>query len=285
LQRRGPLDENPEHRVTLSARVVWWGQDGVGMAFSLPLDLNLDLWQSAMSSAEEIGDPGDILAPFRLAETLAFLGRICPSAVQELRQLVCRELGKTRAANAVEIALEAELLLAAEPDADRMLADPAVIRRIVEDGSWADEDWIRHLWAGLLSSYCGTGQTPESDLDLVERFSQLAPVHLCIFNAACERATKMVSDTPEVFAQPLIFTFSEIQNMTGTASLEKIEHDLHHLAEVGLIENLPLSQSLTPTREEAFVTPSRLGLALYARCHRHRRAPESLYGVGREVRP
>ena len=39
-----------------------------------------------------------------------------------------------------------------------MQADPAVVLRILEDGSWAETDWIQHYWAGVLATSCGAAE-------------------------------------------------------------------------------------------------------------------------------
>jgi hypothetical protein len=76
----------------------------------------------------------------------------------------------------------------------------------------------------------------------------------------------------------LTLAVSEIQQITGLTSTAKIEQDIHHLADLGLILQIRHSPSLLPAQETA-VTPSSLGLLLYARCHGHRGALASFYGV------
>lgn len=276
LQRNGPFEVNPEQRVTLKARVIRSGQDGVGLAFALPGELNFNLWRSAIENTTDRKGAHDILEPFRMAEALTFLSSICPGEAQELRELFLIGLSNARAANAVEIVLEAELFLASHPGAELMRAEPKVMQRIIQDGSWVDEGWIRRLWAGLLTTYCTAGPKVNSDLDLVALFSPLTPVHVMLLKAACIRAKKSFSAGGAVSAQPLELRLQELQTITGIQSVGKLERDIHHLATVGLIEPAARIESMMAAREVT-ITPSALGLALFARWYGHRGAVEDFY--------
>ncbi|MGO8718439.1 MAG: hypothetical protein ACLQMO_04375 [Acidobacteriaceae bacterium] len=276
LQRKGPLEKNSEHRVTLQAKAIRWGEDGVGLSFVLPKDLDSSLWESLVESAEDQTEL--VLGKFRMAEALAFLSRICPPEAEEVRQLVRGGLTNYRVASAVEIALKAETLLASVPDADRMRAHPRLVMRIVEDGSWADEDSIMQLWAGLLATSCTEDGNDESNLIFVDLFSQLASTHVRIFTAACTSATKIVSETGILSSRPLICTIEDIMRITGSRHLRRIERDLQQLSDIGLFEDNVKSPSFL-TMEEANITPTSLGLQLYARCNGYRGTPQGFYGV------
>lgn len=276
IQRRGPLEENRENRVTLRAKSVRWGKDGVGLSFTLPKDLNFDLWERVLQAAADPREPVDILGPLRLAEATAFLTQICPSKADELRHLIRGGLGNLRVGNAVDIALHAESMLDQRPDSEQMRADAQIIFHILEDGSWADEEWIKQLWGGLLATSCSVDGKEETDTTLVDRFAQLAPVHVRLFKEACSRATKVNSDSGAVLSEPLICTVDELQKVTGSQSVAKIERDIHHLSALGLLEEGVRSRSLLPP-QEANITPSTLGLTVFARCSGHRGEVEDFY--------
>ena len=269
FQKIGPPEPDSKRRVTLEARAVRWGEDGVGLAFTLPPDINFDLWEEVLRSAADKTLADDILPPFRMARTLEFLCRLCPEASQELTRLVRSGLGNLRFANAVQISLLGDAMLAAEPDGFKMQADSQTVQRIIADGSWADEDWIQQLWAGLLAASCAIDKKDQLGLDLVDRFSQLAPVHARIFKHACEKAEKVDSGDGNVSAKPLIVDVEEIQQITSVQSLAKIERDVYHVADLELLEQSVRSRSLLPP-DEINVTPSVLGLKLFALCNGHR---------------
>jgi hypothetical protein len=194
IQKRGPLEESSERRVTLRARSARWGEDGVGLSFTLPKDVNFDLWESVLESAADHREAIDILGPLRMAESSAFLTRICPSKAEEIRRLIRGGLGNLRVVNAVEIALKAESMVDHEPDSELMRANTQIVFRVIEDGSWADEDWIKQLWSGLLATSCSADGREKTDTTLVDRFAQLEPVHVRICKEVCSKATKLVSE-------------------------------------------------------------------------------------------
>lgn len=189
LQREGPLDLNPEARVGVQARVVRCGEDGVGLAFVLPVDPDSRQWETLRESLIEQAKPEDMWSLVRIAAAAAFLGRICPGGAEKLGQLLSGRLTSHSLANAVSIALNAENLLAFEPVADGMRADPDLVVRILEDGSPADEDWLKHFWGGLLATSCTVNGKDESSRALVELLSHLATSSVRILTVACTRAT------------------------------------------------------------------------------------------------
>ena len=276
FQKIGPPEQDSKRRVTLQARAVRWGEDGVGLAFTLPADINFDLWEEVLQSAADKASASDILPPFRMARTLEFLSHLCPEVSRELTALVRFGLGNMRVANAVQITLLADAILASEPEGIKMQANPLTVQRIVADGSWADEDWIQQLWAGLLAAACAVDKKDQLGLDLVDRFSQLAPVHARIFKSACERAEKIDSGQGNVSAKPLIVDVAELQQITSVQSLAKIEWDVFHIADLELLEPTVKSRSLLPA-DEINITPSSLGLKLFALCNGHRGSLRDYY--------
>ncbi len=278
LQSRNPLGKFSKRPITLKAKAVRWGEDGVGLAFVLPEGPDPHLWERLEESTADQAQPGDIQGLVRRAEALAFLSRICPSGQNEVRQLFRGGLNSQRVVSAVEIALEAENLLTPVPDGERMRAHSRLVVRILEDGSRAEEDWVQQLWAGLLASSCTIGGNDESNLVYIDLLTLLADVHVRIFINSCTRATKFVSETGLISAQPLICKMNEIVKITDAHQILRIERDLEHLAHLGLTERTIRPPSFLPL-EEANITPTTLGLELYARCSGHRGAPQEFYGV------
>lgn len=190
LQREGPLDlKNPEARIEVQARVIRCGDDGVGLAFVLPDDPDSRQWETLRENLIEQAKPEDMWGLVRIAAAVAFLSRICPNGAEKVGQLLSGRLGSQGLANAVSIALDAENLLAFEPVADGLRADPDLVVRILEDGSSTDEDWLKHFWGGLLATSCTSDGKPESSRALVELLSHLATSSVRILTVACARAT------------------------------------------------------------------------------------------------
>ncbi len=278
LQKLGPLEMGAENQATVFAKAVRWGKDGVALSFILPRDIDFDLWQSPLNSVADQPEPEEILREFRMAEALAFLNRICPLSTREMAQFFRNGLGDSRVENAVEIALKAGRMLGAVPGAYRMKAPPQMVLQILENGSWADDDRARQLWAGLLSTTCTNEGEDESNLIFVGPLSQLTSNHVRILSAACTRATKVVSESGSITAEPLICPMEEVVVITGTRDIAKIDRDIAHLYLVGLLEKGNRSLALLPI-DQANITPTSLGLELFARCSGHRGTPRDFYDV------
>ena len=276
LQRKGPPEQIPDRRITLKTTAVRWGEDGVALSFVFPEDLDVRLWDSPLKLASDHTEPEDILREFRVAEAIAFLNRICPSSTEEVRHLLREGLSNYRVAAAVEIALRAEEGLTAMPEADSLRISPRLLVRLIEDGSWAEADWIQQLWAGLLISSCTPDGRDESNLAFVDLLSQLTHIHIRIFVAACTRASKFVSGVGRISSRPFACTTEEIMKITGSRDLIRIERDLAHLTELGLLEGRAKSRYFMAV-DEASVNPTPMGLQLYARCRGHRGSSQDFY--------
>ena len=294
LQRKGPPESSSERRITLPAKAVRWGKDGVGLSFALPTEMDRHLWESLLESSPETVEPDDIVREFRLAEAIAFLTRICPAAEEKVKSLLFGGVSNIRALSAVEIALKAEEMLAALSDATppdatpfdatsfhatRSRIVPRLLLRILEDGSWATDESIQHMWSGLLATACSRDETTESEEPFADVFSQLAATHVHVLAAACSRAVKTVSEDGGVCALPLVCTREDMIKTTGWHDLVRIERDLEHMTDLGLFEKSVKSASFL-SLNEANITPTPFALKLYARCNGHRGAARNFYGVG-----
>lgn len=178
LQKQGPLESNPEHRIEVQAKVVRCGEDGVGLVFVLKDDAESRQWVSLRENLIEQAKPEDMLSLVRLVGAVAFLNRICPGEPEKIRQLVLGRLSKHELASAVTIVLKAENLLADEPDTNKQRANPDLVVRILEDGSCTDEAWLQEFWGGLLATSCAVDAQDEASLVFVESLSKLTTL-LC----------------------------------------------------------------------------------------------------------
>jgi PilZ domain-containing protein len=268
--------------ITLPAQAVRCAQDGMGLSFDLPEDIDPLAWVNLVEGALGEAGPDDIVGQFKMAEATTFLSHICPDAERDFRQRICSDLSSGRFRNAIEIALKAKHILDGWTDRDGMRADPTLLTRILEYGSWAEENSTQQLWSGLLAIACAPEKDDETNLDLVERLSEFAAIHFRIFTAACARATKVLSDEGIVSAQPLVYTTDDVLKIVGSRDLGRVERDLQHLCDLGFFvsKNVPSSYVLV---EELDLAPTSLGLKLYARFHAHRGPLETFYDLGAPI--
>src|SRR5580692_4359676 len=71
LQMKSPLEEISERRITVQAKAVRWGNDGVGLSFVLPDNPDALPWKILLQSAADQSEPNDALDLARLARAFA----------------------------------------------------------------------------------------------------------------------------------------------------------------------------------------------------------------------
>jgi hypothetical protein len=266
-------DDSPDRQVTLQTKAVRWGEDGMGLTFILPECMDLWLWKS-----DGLIEPEDILSEFRTARSLSFPRRICPSATQELKLLFREGLSNIRVANAIGITHRAEAMLAAERDFDRLRAPQNVVMRVVQEGSWADDGITQQLWAGILATACTLMGDDESNLPYIDLLAELAAIDGRLFTTACTKSQKVFANSGAVSAQPVICTPQELIDIAGAHDLMKIDRNIFQLANLGLLEPRVKSKYFN-FEQDANLTPTALGLELFARCQGHRGAPHDYYAA------
>ena len=171
-------------------------------------------------------------------------------------------------------------MLGASVEGDHLHALSHVVMRVIEGGSWSSDDrWMLQFWAGLLAASCTTSGGDESSLRFVDLLSQLKALHLRILSAACTKSTKLVTGPGMISTRPLNWKAADLMKYSGSHDLIKLDRELNYMAEVGVIasrEQSAFFQQMTDTT----VTPTSLGLELYARCNGHRGTAQNFYGVG-----
>jgi hypothetical protein len=269
IELEGLLENRAEEGIAVQARVARHGEDGIGLSFVLPDDLDADLWEVLVRNAALLSDPKDLLYTLRLLRTTLFLYRLCHVEAHEPLQLFGNELDEPRSEIAFEIALGAEKLLASEPDADKMRAHPQIIASIFKYGSWAHDDLTKQLWIGLLASSCHVNAIDESSNAFIGLLVNVTPAQGLILVAACKNALERMKETEDLPSERVIYSPEEMIQLTGIYDLTRIGVEIAYLFNSGLIEKVFDFTSYLPT-DSFDITPSRLGLELYKRCKAHR---------------
>lgn len=279
LQKEGPLEKRPERRITSLAKVVRCGDDGVGLSFVAAKDRESREWERLLESMIEQTKPEDMLSLVRMAEALGFLTRICPGGVKEVGLLVREKLSNHKVENAVGVVLGAEKLMTSRPPTAGTHAHPRLVVRILEEGSCTGEEWLQQYWGGLLLSSCSVDGKDESNLTFVEIFAELTTIPVRILTVVCTRATKVLLESGAIYAKPLDCKIDELTVITGSRE-SQVERDIDRLSSLGLLEkrSTKASPTLLPS-DKAYITPSSLGLQLFARWNGHQGALRDFYAV------
>jgi hypothetical protein len=272
-------EDDPDHEIEVQAKTVRWGEDGIGLSFVLPEKMQLWLWKG-----NTLAEAAEVVHEFRVARAIAFLKRISPSAEHDLDLLFREGLSNLRIQHSVEIALRAEQILASDPRVHRMRASKDIVLRITENGSWSDAELTQSLWAGLLAGACKSGQADESTIQFIETLSEMATMHSRIFSAACTRSKKVVAEDGSVVAVPIICNAEQLAEIADAHDLLRVDRNLTQLFDLGLIEKREKTKYFTPT-DNAKITPTPMGLEMYARCHAFLGPVRDFYRVTAEESP
>jgi hypothetical protein len=268
------LDEkDPAGEVTIETKAVRWDEDGMGLSFLLPECMDLWLWKT-----DGLIEPKDILSEFRLSRALAFFRRICPSATHELKLLFREGLSNLRIASAITIAHRAEIMLAAEPEFDRLRAPQSVVMRVVQEGSWAEDKITQQLWAGILVTACNTLGDDESNLPYIDLIAEMATIDAHLFKEGCTKSQKVFAPSGAVSALPLIRTSQQLIEIAGAHDLMKIDRNIFQLSLLGLFDPR-VKPKYFSFEQDANLTPTALGLELFARCEGFRGTPHDFYST------
>ncbi|HUN85324.1 MAG TPA: PilZ domain-containing protein [Terracidiphilus sp.] len=278
LQREGPLEKDPERRITTQARLARRGDDGMGLAFVTQHERLGRQWESLFEGLVAQVEPKEVQDYVKLYGAVEFLRRICPNAGEEVGQLLKGRLSNHKIGNALEIALWAEHLLLSASNSHLLRADPHKVVRILEEGTCTDEIWLQHCWGGLLACSCSEDSKDDSDRNFVELFSQMVTFEVRTLTVVCTRAIKVGSNSGAIAAKPLACDIEEIIATTGSRGVN-IDRDLQHLVDLGLIEKKSLNSPTLLRNNQVYITPSSLGLELHARCNGHRGAPQDFYAA------
>src|SRR3712207_2050808 len=84
----------------------------------------------------------------------AFLGRICLPAAEEFGLLLRDKVSGWRAKNTAAIAAAAKSMVEDCDASTNKQAHPRIVGKVIEHGSWEDDESVQMMWAGLLASSC-----------------------------------------------------------------------------------------------------------------------------------
>jgi hypothetical protein len=271
LVKEGATDKDAEHRVSIKARVVRRDEEGVGVAFVFPEGTEFQPWQRARTKRSDETEADFILRELRLARALGFLHRICPWAADEINHALLDRFSNKRVAGAVEITLKAEAILLSRGHLGQPFVPSDLLIRILEGGSWIEDDWIRKMWAGLLVSSGSADGQDRSNLHFIDLLARLTPIHLRIFCFVCHRGVEALATGQSEAALDLYSTAEELMEATDSHSFPRIQQSIGQLSSVGLLtENARPSYAGIDEKSKMRTTPTPLGLKMFARCNGHR---------------
>jgi len=267
LQRKGATEDDFQSRVRMKVAAMRSDPGGVGLCWVFPKNVKFDPWRRVHTKRSDETDIQFFIREIRLAKALGFLQEVCPVAKEEIDHALHERFSNKRVASAVEIVLKAEDLLSRSAGAAAVLAHSEVVMRVLENGSWIEDDWIRKMWAGLLVSSCSPGGNDKSNLQFLELMARLTPIHLRIFSFVCKRAVEAIAEgQPETKLQ-IHSTAKELMEAADSHSFQRIQQTVGHLSNFGLLQEVMRpSYAAGDDKSRMRTTPSPMGLKMYANC-------------------
>ena len=265
LQGEGQPEDEAELQIEVQAKVVHCKEDGVGLTFVLPAPVDRNLWGVLIHRAAVLTEPKDILFTFKMLRTIFFLYRLCPSGAEQSIVLLGGELDDIRTDSALEIALRAEKLVDALPDAANLRAHPNVVANILKNGSWEHDELTRQMWAGLLADSCSLAGDDESNMPFIELLINITPNQARILQAGCSKALELLSRGEELKQKSVVRTPEEMIEITNMYDLTRLATDVAYLYNFGLLVELFDFTSYLPM-DSYNITPTSFGLDLYKHC-------------------
>jgi hypothetical protein len=266
LQRENPAESPSDLEIDLQVRIVVHGQDGVGATFLLPEGLDPQLWEAVVDHMDLQPEPEHVAFIFRLVRTILFLCRLCPTGSLDMIQSLGKGLDASRTETALQIALNAEKLLARDTTGNTNRCHPQILASILKDGSWTNDEVLRQLWAGLLVSSCTADGSDESNSKFVELLVQVTVNQSRIFVSGCRNAK---SANGNISTHEIVITPEEIMGITGVTDFYRNATDVSYLFQFGLLKKEFDFSTYTP-KDLIDITPSSLGLELFDLCQGHR---------------
>jgi hypothetical protein len=112
----------------------------------------------------------------------------------------------------------------------------------------------------------------------MDLLAEMATVDTRLYIEACSKAPKVFASNGAVSGGTLMRTADEMVTLTGTKDLSKIDRNILQLSILGLLEPREKAKYFS-FAQVANLTPTALGLELYARCQGHRGSPSEYYAA------
>jgi len=209
----------------------------------------------------------------------AFLERICGPAADEFGLLLKDRVSDWRMRSALRIVAKAQTRWAELPDNEQVKAHPRLVMKVLEEGSWSEEDEVQGMWAGLLASSRSDGGGDDSNLIFINSLAQMTTPEALTLKYLCAQAEKFRTESGVINAKWLHLTITELRSISGIEDLHRIDRELDHLRSMELIEGgIPLDPWLELDLPIA-VKPTGLGLNLYVRCQGATGSPVAYFGL------
>ena len=214
----------------------------------------------------------------------ALLSRLCLPAAEELGFALRDRISTWRARNTVQMLDRANAICDSSGPGPTELLNPRLTLFAIEEASWIDDDQVQAMWAGLLASSTSPGGRSDDNLLFMGLLKQLSSFQVQVLRFAVERSRKRVTAQGLVYPEPMPYVpLGSFLNLFGTEDLQRIDRELDHLHDLGLIGNTRFFPHAHGGIEVgsglANLTPTPLALHLYIRSQGSRLSPVEFWDL------
>ncbi len=167
----------------------------------------------------------------------AILSRICLPAAEELGLMFRDKVRYWRLNNIIRIINKSENKIDYINGQLELTAHPRVIKEIIENGSWCDDDGIQEMWAGILAATCNEKIGDDSNLIFVNTLKQLTKSQVKIINYICQNCKIRVDKNGLLYADHIEISFDELSAVVGSDNLQQLDAELDFLRSIELLMN------------------------------------------------
>jgi hypothetical protein len=159
--------------------------------------------------------------------------------------------------------------------------NPRLIHQAIDQGSWIDDEVIQGMWAGLLCSAV-TQDSSDENLLFVNLLAQLSglQVRILLESVTNSQKYKIVHDL--VGVRRLTLTIDQIQEVAGSQDIQRIDRELDHLREIGLIGirgSWNTGGGIDAASGIVDITPTPLAIHLYVRAQGFTQSPALFFNL------
>jgi hypothetical protein len=210
----------------------------------------------------------------------AFLGRVCLPAAEELGLALRDRVSSWRAKNACQILSTANDLYTANGMPSGAV-NPRLIHQAIDQGSWIDDEVIQGMWAGLLCSAVSQDSSDEN-LIFLNLLAQLSGLQVRILLESVTSSQKYTIVHDLVAAQRLTLSIDQIQEVAGSRDIQRIDRELDHLREIGLIGirgSWNAGGGIDAASGIVDITPTPMAIHLYVRAQGFTQSPALFFNL------
>ena|ERR1035437_8083069 len=215
----------------------------------------------------------------------AFLSRICLPAAEEFGLLLQDKVRGWRGNNVAKIVEEAEKLIGSRASED-LNGHPRIVHKILENGSWSDDDVVRKMWAGLLASSCTKDGKNDENIVFVNILNQLTSAQVKITNFACIKANKYLSEVGLLYAEEFTIDQKIMLAVAEINDVNRLDRELDCLRILELIGAGAFAGSgggLDPITGMVNLCPSCVAMQLFVKSQGFMGTPAEFWGL--KIRP